>query len=194
MGGVYIRIQLLEDLNQTYSSPGCHSLRQSGRGGTFYRPTPILSEGLGGKPSERTSTRHRDRPGTEPRAFHIICHLSLATALADEDYGLHFTGRKAKAHKDYFSKKATELVSRVLAQSQLAEDSFTKYTKLIDSSMKGERSRNWKNKQTIKMNMMTSQRVQRPGSSLSSLTSLTSLPEIHSCHPVPHLFIHSNSY
>ena len=105
MGGVYIRIQLLEDLNQTYSSPGCHSLRQSGRGGTFYRPTPILSEGLGGKPSERTSTRHSDRPGTEPRAFHIICHLSLATALADEDYGLHFTGRKAKAHKDYFSKK-----------------------------------------------------------------------------------------
>ena len=35
----------------------------------LHRPTPILSEGLGGKPRERTSKQHRDKPGTEPRAF-----------------------------------------------------------------------------------------------------------------------------
>ena len=39
------------------------------------------------------------------KGFPHTYHLSLATALADKDYGLHFTGRKAKAHKDYFSKK-----------------------------------------------------------------------------------------
>ena len=38
----------------------------------------------------------------------------------------------------------------MLAQGQLAEDSFTKYTKLIDSSMMEERSRSQKNNQTIR--------------------------------------------
>ena len=160
----------------------------------LHRPTPILSEGLGGKPRERRSKQHRGGPGTQPRAFRI--HMSFRPCNSSGRQGLWapFHWEESYSSQRLLLQKATELVSRVLAQGQLAEDSFTKYTKLTDPSMTEERSRNWKNKQTIKMNKMTNQGVQRPDSSFSSLTSHTSLSEIHSCYPVPHLFIYSNSY
>ena len=80
--------------------------RGPGRGGTFY--TDQLQyyqkgwEGNQGK-EDPSSTVAGQAHSQGLSAY--ICHLGLATALADKDYGLHFTGRKATAHKDYFSKK-----------------------------------------------------------------------------------------